>query len=208
LTARDDQKEKRRDEILRAGLELFIKKGYTATKIQDIATTVGMSVGLLFHYFPSKEELYCSLIEYGISGPMSLMAAEAPEPIAFFETAAEQVLAYIRQDSFTAKMFLLMNQAMLHEDIPQKAGEVLRSFDIYTPTAALILRGQQSGTIRPGNPLALAAAFWAAISGIAELCASYPDIPAPESEWIVDLIRARSESSSNKISSIEDGEAK
>ena len=190
MTVRDEQKEKRRDEILRAGLDLFIKKGYTATKIQDIAAQVGMSLGLLFHYFPSKEELYCSLIEYGISGPMSLMATEASEPIAFFNMAAEQVLAYIRQDSFTAKMFLLMNQAMLHEDIPQKAKEQLKAFDIYTPTSALIVRGQQNGTIRPGDPLALAAAFWAAISGIAELCASYPGIPAPQSEWIVDLIRA------------------
>lgn len=195
MTARDDQKEKRREEILRAGLDLFIKKGYTATKIQDIATQVGMSVGLLFHYFPSKEELYCALIEYGISGPMSLMSVEAPEPIVFFETAARQVLDYIRQDSFTAKMFLLMNQAMMHEDIPQKARELLRSFDIYTPTSALILLGQQNGTIRQGDPIALSAAFWAAISGVAELCASYPNIPAPKSEWIVDIIRARPEES-------------
>ena len=191
MTARDNQKEKRRDEILRAGLDLFIKKGYTATKIQDIAAQVGMSVGLLFHYFSSKEELYCSLIEHGTAGPMSLMTAEVPEPIKFFEFAAEQVLVYIRQDSFTAKMFLLMNQAFLHEDIPQKAKELLRSFDIYTPTSALIVRGQQNGTIRPGDPLALAVTFWAAISGVAELCASYPYIPAPQSEWIVDIVRAR-----------------
>ena len=88
-----------------------------------------------------------------------------------------------------------MNQAMLHEDIPQKARELLRSFDIYTPTSALIQRGQQVGTIRSGDPLALAAAFWAAISGVAELCASYPGIPSPQSEWIVDIIRARPEES-------------
>lgn len=189
MTAREDQKEKRREEILRASLDLFIKKGYTATKIQDIASQVGMSAGLLFHYFSSKEELFCALVEYGISGPMSLMSAEVSAPIAFFEMAAEQVLAYIRQDSFTAKMFLFMNQAFLHEDIPQKAGELLKGFDIYTPTSALIRLGQQNGTIRSGNPFALAAAFWAAITGIAELYAGYPDLPMPNSEWIVDIIR-------------------
>ncbi|MEN6339070.1 MAG: helix-turn-helix domain-containing protein, partial [Clostridiaceae bacterium] len=52
MTVRDDQKEKRREDILRAGLDLFVKKGYTATKIKDIADQVGMSLGLLFHYFP------------------------------------------------------------------------------------------------------------------------------------------------------------
>jgi AcrR family transcriptional regulator len=190
LTARDDQKEKRKEEILRASLDLFIKKGYTATKIQDIASQVGMSVGLLFHYFASKEELFCALVEYGISGPMNLMTAEVPEPLAFFEIAAQQVLAYIRQDSFTAKMFLFMNQAILHEDVPQRAAELLKDFDIYTPTSALIRLGQQNGTIRSGDPLALTAAFWASISGIAELCASYPELPMPESDWIVDIVRS------------------
>lgn len=55
MSTRDEQKEKRRKEILTAGLDLFIRKGYSATKIKDIAEHVGMSVGLLFHYFESKE---------------------------------------------------------------------------------------------------------------------------------------------------------
>lgn len=37
------------------GLDLFIRKGYAATKISDIAEHVGMSVGLLFYYFESKD---------------------------------------------------------------------------------------------------------------------------------------------------------
>ena len=189
MTVRDDQKEKRREDILRAGLDLFVKKGYTATKIKDIADQVGMSLGLLFHYFPSKEELYCALVEYGISGPMNALAPSELDPIAFFEVTAEQVLAYIREDSFVARMFLFMNQSFMSEDVPQKAKERLKSFDVYTPTAALIRLGQQNGSIRDGDPLSLAAAFWSAISGTAELCAGYPNIPAPKSEWIVDIIR-------------------
>ncbi|MEN6339942.1 MAG: TetR/AcrR family transcriptional regulator, partial [Clostridiaceae bacterium] len=179
----------RREDILRAGLDLFVKKGYTATKIKDIADQVGMSLGLLFHYFPSKEELYCALVEYGISGPMNAVAPSGLDPIAFFEVTAEQVLAYIREDSFVARMFLFMNQSFMSEDVPQKAKERLKSFDVYTPTAALIRLGQQNGSIRDGDPLSLAAAFWSAISGMAELCAGYPNIPAPKSEWIVDIIR-------------------
>ena len=65
---REEQREKRREEILAAGLDLFIRKGYVATKISDIAAQVGMSVGLLFHYFQSKENLYEELIKYGIQG--------------------------------------------------------------------------------------------------------------------------------------------
>ena len=55
---RQEQKEYRKQEILYAALDLFVKKGYAATKITDIAEKVSMSVGLLFHYFESKEKLY------------------------------------------------------------------------------------------------------------------------------------------------------
>ena len=63
-----EQKEKRKIDILYKGLELFVKKGYKATKITDIASELNMSVGLLFHYFKSKEELYYELVRLGVDG--------------------------------------------------------------------------------------------------------------------------------------------
>lgn len=189
MTARGDQKEKRREEILRAGLELFVKRGYTATKIKDIADAVGMSAGLLFHYFSSKEELYCTLVEYGVSAPMNAVVPAGEEPLAFFSRAAREVLGYAKQDAFTAKMFVFMNQALLSEDVPQSAKKILSGFDVYTPTAEIIRAGQASGAMRAGDPFALAEAFWCAISGIAQMIACYPGLPLPESEWVVDVLR-------------------
>lgn len=81
MGVREEQKEKRRKEILVAGLDIFMRKGYASTKISDIAEQVGMSVGLLFHYFESKAKLYEELITIGISGPMSVMAHTDMEPI-------------------------------------------------------------------------------------------------------------------------------
>ena len=188
---REEQKEKRRREILIAGLDLFIRKGYTATKISDIAEYVGMSVGLLFHYFKSKEMLYDELIKYGISGPMGTMAPTDKEPLAFFEDAAKQIFQYIQTQPFTAKMFVLMGQAFYNEAAPQSVKDRLRGFDIYTPTILLIQKGQTNGTIRDGNPYALAIAFWCAIQGIAEQMAMNPDFPCPESDWIIDILRRK-----------------
>ena len=45
--------------------------------------------------------------------------------------------------------------------------------------------------MRDGDPVALSIAFWAAIQGIAEELAVYPDMPCPEPEWIVDIVRKR-----------------
>ena len=188
---RDEQREKRRHEIFEAALELFIRKGYTATKISDIAKSVGMSVGLLFHYFESKEKLYENLIQYGISGPMKVMAPSNKEPVKFFEDTAEQIFKYMHEQPFIAKMFVLINQAFYNEAAPQSVKDLLKNFDIYTPTAALIKKGQENGTIREGNPNALGIAYWCAIKGIAEQIAINPDLPCPESTWIIDMIRSK-----------------
>lgn len=188
---REEQKQKRYMEILQAGLDLFIRRGYAATKISDIAQSVGMSTGLLFHYFPSKEKLYEQLIEYGIQGPMGIMAQADEEPLRFFQKAAEQVLRYIRSEPFTAKMFVLMSQAYYNEAAPQSVREKLAGFDMYAPTARLMALGQEQGAIREGDPKALAVAFWCAIQGIAEEVALNPDAPCPESDWIIDIIRRR-----------------
>lgn len=186
---REEQKEKRRQDILYCGLKLFVCKGYAGTKISDIAKQVGMSSGLLFHYFESKEKLYEELIKIGISGPMSVMSISSEEPIAFFEESAKQIFSYLKTRPFYAYMFLLMNQAYCNEDAPQSVKELLAGFDIYTPTARLIEEGQKNKTIREGDANALAIAFWCAVQGIAEEMAIHPELPCPDSKWIVDIIR-------------------
>lgn len=189
MTKRDDQKQQRRQEILFAGLSLFIKKGYTGTKIKDIANTVKMSTGLLFHYFASKEELYLELVSLGIEGPMNSVQPGRMAPLEFFEVTAEQILNYIRLNPFVAKMFVFMSQAYYGDDVPASAKERLKGFDVFSPTAAIIERGQESGTIRSGDSMALAIAFWSAIQGVANALALNANAPCPQSEWIVDILR-------------------
>lgn len=186
---REEQREKRRQEILESALDLFIRKGYAATKISDIAQSVGMSVGLLFHYFRSKEKLYEELIRCGVSGPIRTMVPTDVEPLEFFEDTAEKIIHNIHARPFIAKMFVLTNQAYYNEAAPQSVKDLLHNFDIHTPAALLIKRGQANGTIRMGNPKALGIAYWGAIQGIAEQVAVNPDLPCPESAWIVDIIK-------------------
>jgi AcrR family transcriptional regulator len=191
MTIREDQKEKRRQEILYAGLSLFIQKGYSGTTIKDIASAVGMSAGLMFHYFASKEELYLALVTLGVEGPMSSVQPTELEPLAFFEMTAERILDSIRTEPFVAKMFVLMHQAYYSSDIPASVKERLKGFDIYTPTAKIIQAGQAVGTIRNGDPIALSIAFWSAIQGVADTLAMHATLPCPKSEWITDILRAK-----------------
>ena len=189
MTIREDQKEKRKQEILLASLNLFVQKGYSGTTIKDIAGAVGMSVGLLFHYFASKEELYLALLTLGMEGPMSSVQPTPLEPMAFFETTAERILSYIKSEPFVAKMFVLMQQAFYSDDVPAGVKTLLSDFDVYTPTAEMIQQGQLNGTIRQGDPLALSIAYWGAISGVAETLSMNAQLPCPQSDWIADILR-------------------
>lgn len=90
-----------------------------------------------------------------------------------------------------AKYFVLMNQAFYNESAPQSVKDMLKDYDIYTPTSQLIKKGQENGSIRQGDPYALAMAYWCSIHGIAEQMAVKPETPCPESDWIVDILRKK-----------------
>jgi AcrR family transcriptional regulator len=188
MKKREEQKTERKQAILTAGLDLFVRRGYNATKISDIAAEVPMSVGLLFHYFESKEKLYEELVRIGISGTQSIMQLEIVSPIAFFEQAARQILSYM-SDSYVTKMFVLMGQAMLNDAAPPAVKELVAQLNSIEASIPIIEAGQKLGEIREGNPHALATAFWCCIQGVAEELAFDPETPCPEADWIVDIIR-------------------
>jgi len=189
--SRKEQREKRREEILAAALDLFIRKGYAGTKTQDISQAVGMSEGLLFHYFETKEKLYEELIKLGISGPQTVLTGIQGEPLDFFRTAAREILHYVKTVPFVAKMFVLMLQARSDDAAPESVKKLLAGIDITTLSAKKIRQGQKNGTIRKANPIALSIAFWGAVQGIAEQVALIPNTPIPDSEWIVDILVRR-----------------
>ena len=54
----------RKLEILEAALTLFVQKGYSETRMDDIVQEIGLSKGALYHHFQSKRDLFMALIEH------------------------------------------------------------------------------------------------------------------------------------------------
>ena len=65
---RERRKEARPGELLDAALDLFVEKGFAATRSEEVAARAGVSKGTLFLYFPSKEELLKAVVRQNISG--------------------------------------------------------------------------------------------------------------------------------------------
>jgi AcrR family transcriptional regulator len=60
--------EDRRKEILDAAMRLFYEKGFSHTSITDISQSIGISQGLCYRYFKSKDEIFESAVnEYAES---------------------------------------------------------------------------------------------------------------------------------------------
>jgi AcrR family transcriptional regulator len=60
------KKEARPSELIAAALELFVERGFAATKMDDIASKAGISKGTLYLYFDSKEVLFKAVIDQGV----------------------------------------------------------------------------------------------------------------------------------------------
>lgn len=87
---RERRKEARPGELLDAALDLFVEKGFAATRAEEVAARAGVSKGTLFLYFQSKEELFKAVVRENISGRFTEWRAE----LETFEGTTSELLAY------------------------------------------------------------------------------------------------------------------
>lgn len=73
---RERRKDARPGELLAAALDLFVEKGFAATRAEEVAKRAGVSKGTLFLYFSSKEELFKAVVRENISGRFAQWGAE------------------------------------------------------------------------------------------------------------------------------------
>ena len=83
-------KEARPGELIEAALELFVEKGFAATRVDEVAARAGVSKGTLFLYFPSKEELFKAAVRENIAGRFAEWTLELDA----FEGSTDDLLRY------------------------------------------------------------------------------------------------------------------
>jgi AcrR family transcriptional regulator len=66
-----------RDRLYATAMQSIAARGYEATTLRDIAKEAGVSVGLLYRYFPSKEAVVMALYDE-LSAEYARQAAEMP----------------------------------------------------------------------------------------------------------------------------------
>ena len=82
------RKEDRPAEITQAALTAFAEKGYAGTRVDDVAKRAGVSKGLLYLYFKTKEDLFKAVIRSFLSPRIDALISNIEET----ELSAEEFL--------------------------------------------------------------------------------------------------------------------
>ncbi len=116
----EETRQKRRDKIIQAGLRVFSGRGYHAVKMTDIACEAGMSQGLSYHYFRSKEGLFSELVgmAYQAAAGMFRMISGIPaEPSVKLSMLLEGICGKAF-DSENMLYFQMVRQALTMDLLP------------------------------------------------------------------------------------------
>lgn len=63
MSPRPDVSEERRSQIVESAIKVFAREGFANTRMEDIASESGLSKGLLYWYFKSKEEIIMAIAD-------------------------------------------------------------------------------------------------------------------------------------------------
>jgi len=146
-------RDERTEQIKQAALKIFARRGYAGTKTSMIATEAGISEGLIFRYFKSKEELFTTLVR-------ELMEEAVHETgnIQYLPgSPLEQIRTLTRSmlDESGKYAFMLIQRARKADDIPEEAARILERHSIHALLNGLLpifVKGQQTGQFSEGDP--------------------------------------------------------
>ncbi len=177
--------------LVHAAERVFSDRGYHATSIRDIAREAGFSVGGVYQFFASKDELYLRVVDEQWQHFFTLLneAAQAP-------TARERLLA-LTEAMFTAfeqrkgffKLFLSERgrlSAAFTGEIAARVGEHTRRLRAHI--VDLMRAGIDEGCLRAAPPEMLASAYMGIVHNcIFEALASGADRPSRPAAVILDM---------------------
>jgi AcrR family transcriptional regulator len=163
--------EARREQMLRAALEVICERGYPDTRIADVAERAGISPALVIYYFKTKDHLLTEAIRYS----EDTWYADGQRRLAALPTAAarlEEIVAMSclpEDDPDPHSSWLLWldfwAQAARNADV---AGLRQKSDERWRDTiVALVRAGQEVGEFRDVNAIDFAVLLSALLDGVA-----------------------------------------
>lgn len=182
-------RDKRREQIMNAALKVFARRGFIGAKTNMIAKEAGLSEGLLYKYFSSKDEMFISLVQVAVEESKSALKSVyhfSGSPLEQLRTLSTYILDEQNQD-----YFLLIHQTRIGDGIPDRAKELMKQYSTKKYTEQLVPlfeKGQKLGEFVKGNSSELASNYLKVLSGLMTLKLSEDNESFPEVDWLLRLV--------------------
>ncbi|WP_026009766.1 TetR/AcrR family transcriptional regulator [Priestia filamentosa] len=160
-------RDERKEQIIEAALRVFARRGIIGTKMSMIASEAGISAGLLYRYFNSKDELFTTLVQQAIDESIAGIKSiyQLPgTPLDKIKTLTAEIL-----NEGSQFYFMLMHHARTSDEVPITAKKLIEEntmktyIDILEP---LFIEGQKKGEIAEDNPSELISCYLSLLSGL------------------------------------------
>jgi AcrR family transcriptional regulator len=174
-----------------AGLELFARKGLAGTNIKEIATSAGISMGLLYHYYRSKDELYLALANEAMDMSIQLLTGLKASKVSPKEKIRSFVRAFLKgvQEHPDICYFIIIFQQFETNDPDANTRLNNRKLESMRLLADIIKSGQKKGEIIKGDPIQLAVMFIAATQGLATFIMTFgKTFKVPHEEVLLNVL--------------------
>jgi len=155
-----------RDRILSAAVDVFARKGYHGTGVEDIVQASGTSKGAFYHYFPSKQQIFMTLMD-DLAG---LVEQSVESAISVEQGALAKVEAALRVVIETAAAQRDLAKILLVEAVALGPESEQKRLEIHNRFAGLIRRhldrAIEEGSLPPQDTALVSQAWIGAINEI------------------------------------------
>jgi AcrR family transcriptional regulator len=188
-------REAQRAKILESARRVFARKGMDAT-ITDIATEAQMSLGLAYRYFADKEAIVSELVKQTVPDD----ATEFENLVKMPGTPGERLAALIanivgaRGQRESLEAHQLLAHALDAHAMPEEIRALLsrRYQTLLTTLRQLIVEGQATGEVAPGDPDQLVAVMSACLDGLTRWALRDPEqfrVYVPDAKIVLRLVQ-------------------
>lgn len=163
----EEIRNERKQQILEAALKVFAENGMKLTKISMIAKEAGVSHGLVYHYFKSKEEVLFESLK-SLMGDGELLIKE----INSLNATPLEKIKYFTKFALTegnTHVFRVISHVLKpNSEIPEDTKNLIekQSNSYIELMFPLIIQGQEIGEIIKENPEVLVQLYLSVLSGL------------------------------------------
>ena len=145
------RKEDRPAEITAAAFATFAEKGYANARVEEVARRAGVSKGLLYLYFKTKEELFKAVVRSvvlpRVDALLEQIADERQSAEAFLRGPLRQFMQRLPGSPLAVVVKLMLTEGARHPDLVQFYWDNVASRGL-TAIGSLLERGVRNGEFR------------------------------------------------------------